>query len=229
MAEAERTGAAILAEGIETERHVRVAQAMGATLGQGRFFGSPGPIEPLPAPRHPIGLLSADPPAAPTPFEAVAGRRLSQATEQLLRPLSMHLEYKGLDATESTVLLACFQDRRRFGARTRRRYAELAARGVFTAVLGRDMPPQPGPGIRGTRLDPADPLGREWAVIVLGAHFAAALLARERGDGPEWRERVFEFVVTHDRELVIAAARPVLKRVLAAGWSAPTGPVAALP
>ena len=62
MAEAERTGAAILAEGIETERHVRVAQAMGATLGQGRFFGSPGPLEPLPAPRHPIGLLSADPP-----------------------------------------------------------------------------------------------------------------------------------------------------------------------
>ena len=229
MAEAERTGAAILAEGIESERHVRVAQAMGATLGQGRFFGSPGPLEPLPAPRRSIGLLSADPPAAPTPFEAVAGRRLSQATEQLLRPLSMHLEYKGLDATESTVLLACFQDRRRFGARTRRRYAELAARGVFTAVLGRDMPARPVPGIRGTRLDPADPLGREWAVIVLGAHFAAALLARERDDGPDSRERVFDFVVTHDRELVIAAARPVLKRVLAAGWSAPTGPVAALP
>ena len=229
MAEAERTGAAILAEGIESERHVGVAQAMGATLGQGRFFGSPGPLEPLAAPRHPIGLLSADPPAARTPFEAAAGRRLSQASEQLLRPLSMHLEYKGLDATESTVLLACFQDRDRFGAHTRRRYTALAARGVFTVVLGRDMPPQPGPGIRGTRLDPADPLGREWAVIVLGAHFAAALLARERDHDPSSPERVFEFVVTHDRDLVIAAARPVLKRVLAPGLSAPAGTVAAVP
>ena len=47
LAEAERTGATILAEGIESDRHLRVAQAMGATLGQGWYFGKP---EPQPAP-----------------------------------------------------------------------------------------------------------------------------------------------------------------------------------
>jgi EAL domain-containing protein (putative c-di-GMP-specific phosphodiesterase class I) len=34
-AERERTGAAILAEGIETEEHLLVARSLGATLGQG--------------------------------------------------------------------------------------------------------------------------------------------------------------------------------------------------
>jgi hypothetical protein len=214
LAEAERTGAAILAEGIESERHVRVAQAMGATLGQGLFYGVPGPPpEHLPAPRHPIGLSPAHVVEADTPFDVVAGQRLSQATDRLLLPLSMHLEYKGLDATEPSVLLACFQDARRFTDSTRQRYRLLASRGAFTAVLGRDMPPEPAPGIRGARLDPADPIVREWSLVVLGPHFAAALLARER-EATAGGERWFDFVVTHDRERVIAAARPLLKRVL---------------
>jgi DICT domain-containing protein len=102
----------------------------------------------------------------------------------------------------------------RFGEPTRRRYAQLAERGVFTAVLGRNMPPEPGPGIRGAHLDQADPIAREWTVIVLGSHFAAGLLAKER-DGEAGRG-VFDFVVTHDRDVVIAAARPLIKRILAA-------------
>jgi EAL domain-containing protein (putative c-di-GMP-specific phosphodiesterase class I) len=222
MAEAERTGAAILAEGIESEHHVRVAQAMGATLGQGWLYGPPGsPPNPPLEPRHPIDLLPVHTPEVPTPFHAAAGRRLSQATERILQPMSLHLEYKGLDTTEPTVLLACFQDADRFGAPTRRRYTQLAARGVFTAVVSRDMPPEPGPGIRGARLDPADPMGHEWTVILLGAHFAAAILAKERDDNSSFHEssfheRVFDFVLTHDRDIVIAAARPLLKRILAA-------------
>jgi DICT domain-containing protein len=75
------------------------------------------------------------------------------------------------------------------------------------------MPTEPGLGIRGANLEPSDPISSEWAVIVLGAQFGAALLARERaGDGG-----VFDFVVTHDRGSVIAAARPVIKRIVASG------------
>jgi DICT domain-containing protein len=141
---------------------------------------------------------------------AAEDRRSSEGTPSLLLPLSRHLENRCLDATEPTVLLACFQDRDRFAEETRHRYARLARRGVFTAVLGRDMPLEPGPGIRGADLGPADPVAREWTVIVLGSHFAAALLAKERGS-----ERLFDFVVTHDRDVVIAAARPLIKRILA--------------
>ena len=42
-AHAERTGAVVLAEGIETAEHLATARALGATLGQGWFFGRPGP------------------------------------------------------------------------------------------------------------------------------------------------------------------------------------------
>jgi EAL domain-containing protein (putative c-di-GMP-specific phosphodiesterase class I) len=42
MAHAERTGALILAEGIETEAHLKRALALGATIGQGYMFGRPG-------------------------------------------------------------------------------------------------------------------------------------------------------------------------------------------
>src|SRR3712207_1593397 len=42
-AHAERTGSVVLAEGIEDEAHLATARALGATLGQGWFFGRPGP------------------------------------------------------------------------------------------------------------------------------------------------------------------------------------------
>ena len=44
-AESERTGAVILAEGIEHEAHLDRARAIGATLGQGWYFGRPGPLD----------------------------------------------------------------------------------------------------------------------------------------------------------------------------------------
>jgi len=48
-AEAERSGTVVLAEGIETEQHLRTARAFGATVGQGWYFGRPGPL-PTPLP-----------------------------------------------------------------------------------------------------------------------------------------------------------------------------------
>ena len=43
-AQAERTGATVLGEGIETEEQAQYARALGATLGQGYLFGRPGPL-----------------------------------------------------------------------------------------------------------------------------------------------------------------------------------------
>jgi EAL domain-containing protein (putative c-di-GMP-specific phosphodiesterase class I) len=43
-AEARRTGAVIIAEGIETEQHLHAARALGAHWGQGWLFGRPAPV-----------------------------------------------------------------------------------------------------------------------------------------------------------------------------------------
>ena len=47
-AQAERTGAVVVAEGIETDRHHAAALAMGATLGQGYHYGRPDLVLQLP-------------------------------------------------------------------------------------------------------------------------------------------------------------------------------------
>lgn len=57
----ERTGATILAEGIETEGHVAVARSLGATLGQGWLFGRPGPAPRVDPPAEAIPLPPKDP------------------------------------------------------------------------------------------------------------------------------------------------------------------------
>ena len=85
---------------------------------------------------------------------------------------------------------------------------------AFAGALGLGMPVTLVAGVRGADLAPDDPLRGEWDLVVIGPHFAAALAAKDCGDtGPD-RQRRFDFVVTHDRELVIRAAEPLLRRLL---------------
>jgi hypothetical protein len=50
-------------------------------------------------------------------------------------------------------------------------------------------------------------------VIVIGPHFAGALVAQDLGDSGLERDRRFVFTTTYDRGLVVAAARTLLARV----------------
>jgi len=67
-AEAARTGATLLAEGIETEDHAQLAVRMGARLGQGWLFGRPAPLPTFP--------MRAPAPSRPRPLINVASRVL---------------------------------------------------------------------------------------------------------------------------------------------------------
>jgi DICT domain-containing protein len=73
------------------------------------------------------------------------------------------------------------------------------------------MAEAPVPGVRGARLGADDPLRGEWNVIVVGPHQAAALVARDLGDTGAEPDRRFDFAVTHDRALVVEAARSLLR------------------
>jgi EAL domain-containing protein (putative c-di-GMP-specific phosphodiesterase class I) len=215
-AQAERTGARVLAEGIETPRHAEIARAMGATIGQGWLYGRPAR---LPSGTRPPGAaidLHQEPAAiqAQTPFQVVAAELAPErAAKELLLPMSMHIEHKGLDAAEPGVLLACFQEVRHFTPRTGLRFGRLSGRAALTGALGVGMPVAPAPGVRGASLGPDDPLRDEWDVIMVGPHFAAALVARDCGDDGPDPDRRFDFVITHDRELVIRAAQPLLDKL----------------
>jgi diguanylate cyclase (GGDEF)-like protein/PAS domain S-box-containing protein len=213
-AERERTGAAVLAEGIETEAHLAVARTLGATLGQGWLFGRPGP---LPAPGAPARVRRRVPTPArggDTPFEVVAGERTAgEATKRLLLPMSHHLENRALRIGEGAVILSAFQDARHFTPATVKRYEVLARSSSLVAAFGVGLGDEPARGVRGAQLDAGDPLVGEWSVIVLGPHFAGALVGRDLGDDVADRDRRFAFATVYDRGLVIAAARTLLARI----------------
>ncbi len=213
-AQAERTGAIVLAEGIETDEHLATARSLGATLGQGWLFARPGPLAAAP-PAWAIEFpASREARVGSSPFEVVrrvAATRL--ADKRLLLAVSLFLERQARRLGASALILSSFQSGDRFPALTRSRYAALASQAALVVALGVGMEPEPGPGVRGAALEPGDVLAGEWSVAVLGPHFAAALVAVDLGDkGPEM-ERRFEFALTYDRDLVTDAAAALMRRV----------------
>jgi EAL domain-containing protein (putative c-di-GMP-specific phosphodiesterase class I) len=209
-AESERTGATILAEGVQGGRHARAAVSLGAALAQGRHFGPPAPMPMRPAaPERPLVVRSRPVRTAQTPFDALRGRPISRATARLLMPLGLQVAYSGVDLVESATLLALFPDRHMFGATERDNFSRLACQGVLAGVLGPGIPAHPGGGIRGGHLETDDSLNSEWAIVGLSPHTAGAMLARAiPGTNSE-----YVFAVTHDRHRVIAAARCLLRRL----------------
>jgi EAL domain-containing protein (putative c-di-GMP-specific phosphodiesterase class I) len=215
-AQAERTDALVIAEGIETIKHAREAAAAGATIGQGFLFGHPAPLpSEMPPPTEMIPLRKVPAATAATPWEVVASaREARRATKDVLTETCMQLEHQGLDAAEPNVLLACFQDAGQFTPATRSRYEFLATRAAFIGAIGHGMPVTPVAGVRGADLAAGDPLRNEWDLIVIGPRFAAALVAHDLGDDGADEQRRYDVVVTHDRELVIRAAEPLLRRLV---------------
>lgn len=214
MAHSERTGAVVLAEGIETEAHLDQALALGATLGQGWLLGRPGPLVGTPAPPNELEFARPFDAASETPFGLVSDSgRLRIGRKGLLLDLCRHIEGGGLSAWPAPVVLAAFQTADRFTPATAIRYAALAERCPLVAALGVDLTTETAPGVLGNSLSRADPLAEEWTVTVIGCHYSAALIARDLGDAGPDHERRFHFAVTHDRELVLAAARSLMARI----------------
>jgi EAL domain-containing protein (putative c-di-GMP-specific phosphodiesterase class I) len=218
---AERTGTVILAEGIETAEHLNVAAAMGARLGQGWLFGPPEPglRSGLPGSRLALPGMEVPGSAGASPFACLPRATvLRRSTKPLLVEVSKHLERKAALEGAACIVIASFQEARYFTPGTGRRYQEMATQLAFVSVLGEGMPSEPVAGVRGIALDADDPVRAEWDVVVLTPHFAAALLARDldQSDVPQ-DERTFEFTLTYDRDVVIAATRSLLSRECATG------------
>ncbi len=215
-AEAERSGALVLAEGIETEEHRQTALALGARYGQGWLFGRPGALEapgtvvshPIPHPNR--GSFERN----HSPFEAVT-ERLPKRTgnKRLLLALSLQIEGRTSSLGRSAVVLSSFQEAQHFSARTKTRYSSLSRQAALVGALGVGLSEQPAPGVRGVALDSADPLRGEWNVTVIDPHFAMAFVARDLGDSGADMDRRFDFAITYDRDLAVKAAQAMMARL----------------
>jgi diguanylate cyclase (GGDEF)-like protein/PAS domain S-box-containing protein len=214
---AERSGALLLAEGIETERHLATGRALGATLGQGWYFGRPSAAPEVPTgvsglrlpPRPSMSSATATSPFAHLPEDVV----LRRAPKRLLVELSKQLEREAMRLGETCVVAATFQYNQHFTVSTAQRYRDLIERVGFVCALGEGLPVEPVPGLRGAPLEPHDPIVGEWDIAVLSPHFGAALLARDLGDtGPDM-DREFEYALTYQRDVVTRATHELLLRV----------------
>lgn len=91
-------------------------------------------------------------------------------------------------------------------------YGELAAELAFAAVLAVGMPPEPVPGLKGINIYEDDPVSGTWNVIVISAHFAAMLAAKERPQ-TDGAEQEFDFIFTYDRALIVECAQALMLRI----------------
>ncbi|WP_415972267.1 EAL domain-containing protein [Rhodococcus sp. 077-4] len=222
-AHAASTGAVILAEGIETDDHLERARAYGAVLGQGWMFGRPAPLpsssttadeiaEPRPLRSYSLPLVTDRVPAVPSELFDAALPAIGR--KPLVAALTRQIERHAGQTHEPLMILSAFQGAQFFDSTVAQRYADLAAANTFVAALGVGMPPEPALGVHGTELHPGEPFTRQWTIAVVGQHYFAAVIARDLGDIGAENTRRFEFLLTHDRRIVVAAARSLMSRVI---------------
>jgi EAL domain-containing protein (putative c-di-GMP-specific phosphodiesterase class I) len=213
---AEQSGAPILAQGIESAEDLPAARLAGALYGQGWHFGRPGPLPTSSAvprsifPMLPKPNMSSD----ATPFQIISEvQPYAIAEKRYLSALGHYLEDQADANGPRALLLISYQLNHRVSEDDRVRLTRLINRSAFTAILGPTMAPFDSSNVRATKIRAGDSLAREWNVIVLGSHYAGALAARDlRDSGPE-DERRYEYVITHDRDLILASARSLLRRI----------------
>jgi EAL domain-containing protein (putative c-di-GMP-specific phosphodiesterase class I) len=214
-AQAERTGATVLAEGIESEEQAQYARALGATLGQGFLFGRPSP-EPefIPATDIPLPIYSSALPYTwRTPFElASAHRPVRHGTIPLLAAISRELERQAASSSRTSLLISSFPDADRWMSQMDEVYREVAAELAYAAVFAVGVPPEPVPGLKGVNIHEDDPVSGTWNVIVISAHFAAMLAAKERPQAAG-AEQEFDFIFTYDRALIVECTLTLMLRV----------------
>ncbi|MDV6261859.1 EAL domain-containing protein [Rhodococcoides yunnanense] len=217
-AEAERTGALVLAEGIETDTHERSARDMGAVLGQGFFYGAPGPLPDFGDVSHPGGSLELDAtvtvraPVAVTPFgltHQLGARRHAETT--FLEAIENSLLTSAFGAGPSTVVLATANVSNRLTPARAAVLEDLAARTALVAVFGSD-PALMQHRFRSVPVGENEPLAMERSTVIVAPMSSVALIAVECGvthDGMT----LYDYRLTYDRDVVLDAATVLLRRI----------------
>lgn len=217
-AQAERTGAVIVASGVDSEAHRVRALELGATFGIGLLYpprSSPKSLSES-ASRAVLASRTWSTPDADStsPFAiASAGRVATRSRKNLLVEMSTHIEWQASVAGPETLVLGTFQHDRHFRGSTKARWQAMAEHSAYTGVCGVGMADTSDTHIRRAPLDPADGMTEEWNVVVLGAHFCCVLSAREMNTGDSLGpDREFDYVISHDRCTVVRCAKAILHR-----------------
>jgi EAL domain-containing protein (putative c-di-GMP-specific phosphodiesterase class I) len=216
IAYAENAGAAIMAVGIESDEHLTLARGMGASLGQGYYFARPAELPEQTKPVHqPIPLIDQLEPSQPheTPFDVYASRYTpTPASDATLESFAHYLEQRCSIDPEPPVVLACLKGAQLPSGAPLALLGLIARNSSFAAAFAEQLPPHPIPGVRTIELADNDPLAEEWALAIVGPHFAALLTARRRDTTTE---ETLSLGLSYHRPTVLRAAQTLLHRITA--------------
>ena len=219
-AHVERTDAIIIADGIETDADVHRARAMGARFGTGTRFGAPSRTPtPVDATREdPIAAhFTRNLPAQGTPFTiAQALRRDPMVMDaDMLDAQLRSLEDRTLTAGRSAVVIGVFAGLDELPQTTIDRYTRIADSAGYTVMLSNGFDSPPVAAAWGGAVDTSDPLGEEYASIMVGPDWSGMTVAKRRpAPGPDGRTEL-DVHVTTERYACVDAARSVMSRIRA--------------
>ena len=214
-AEANRTGAAVLAEGIENEEHLERAHQLGVSLVQGWYFGRPAPLAPTPPNRHVVRLRSQVEAPRDTPFDLLlsSAPTVEMPFAELLE-LAAGIEQEAL-GIEDPVVIASFGTTELFTADIAARYEQLASHAVFVGALAAELPREAAKGVRSTPLPQHDALTTQYVVTLVAASGSAGIAARLPKRPPAPTD-VVPVTFSRDPDAVLKAARQLMGKVLPA-------------
>lgn len=210
------TGSLVMAEGVTSASDENTVRMLGSSLAAGPFYYARGEHAAEAAivsemlGQRTRQLLEAH----SSPYTLATARHVPQvADKRTLVALSKEVERQALAAGGAAMVLSCFQHARHLTPGTLTRYAELARHGSMVAMLGAGIDAPPVSGARSAPLDAADPLRREWTIVVITSSWAKLLTAHDFGDAGADADRRFSYVVTDDRDLALEAGRSLLSRI----------------
>jgi EAL domain-containing protein (putative c-di-GMP-specific phosphodiesterase class I) len=214
----ERTGAVILADGVETEDDLDRVRALGARYMSGPYFGE--------ATKQPqafsepnedalVSHYSRNLPALGTPYSISQGLRREPLVmnRELLVAQIAALEERALASGTATITLGVFGEDDGFSEATRLRYEKIRDTVGLTAMFSGGFDGPPIPGVRTGLVDASDPMRNEHGVVVVGPDWSGMVAASKRNDPGSDGQTVFDVYITTDRYTCVDAARSVLTRV----------------
>jgi len=151
-----------------------------------------------------------DPSEQATPYEIVSASCDPTPIEKRhLVPLCHYLEEQVDTSGPPAVLFACFEFDHELKGPTRERLRCLSERAAFTIAFGNEMSSalRSGAKARSRDLGPLDRFAQEWVMALLAPHYAVALAARSLDRATSGGGRRLEYVLTHDRDVVLGVAR----------------------
>lgn len=216
-AQVERTGAVVIASGVDTALHRTRALGLGAHYGVGDLYPAADSTDALPTGAAeimpPFPTWNTGPTSSDSPYAiAATGRVSTRSSKRLLVAMSTSLEMQAAASGPETLILGTFQRTEHFTPTTRARWVSMAEQISYAGVYGVGMGYVQEDGIVHAPLDPEDILVEEWNVVVLGPHFCAVLAALDLHRGEVDQDREFDYVMSYDRPTVVRCARAILGR-----------------